>query len=1714
MRQRLLIATGLMLLGALAFGAVKSYVDSSKKVATAQDILGLFYETRGSLPPLPSPVSYDEVLKQLSEGRADFVAKPNWAYVHRAGTYYLSDKSKLKKELTLPVQLVAYEDLLRETVVLSAISEETKNVVTLAMVDASEFAEYDGSTSLESYLLKELGPRRMIWSATLKSETDLWADLLRREKSVTVTLSTLTKTMSASEPMSEFCVVQEGSNLSVNLPPGFAGAEITLESCGSLVGANWTNVWQTNVVGSGLVGIGSPAFPAGRVAPTAFFRVSASSSVDSDGDGLDDVSEYEAGTDYLDADTDDDGVQDVPDVFPLDVDEWADMDGDGIGDNADLDDDGDGLLDEDEFAYFGGLSEQYDGDYDHDGLSNGGELYGLASYVMTTSSGGWVCHSDLSQSVDWDDAAILPDSWGISGLSADDEGAFAVDIGFDFPFFDTSFNRLHIGSNGTISFGDDPFGSYEAIGRLPVSFSNTVSFLAPLWSDFVLSEGEVRYRLDQDGPIPVFTVSWSNAVLFSRTNATFDFQCDLYESGTVVFRYGSASNSVMDMVSIGCQHDCLNSSFLFANSFSADVLTGSSIKFNPVVQAGFSYPDQMDSDQDGMGDALERMLEFLNPMDASDAQDDYDVDLYSNLEEAVYGSNLADPNDPLLIDADMDGNPNVSDVDDDNDAFSDAWERVARTDTLRGFGVREPLSGIFVMSPAERDMAEMAYPTMQTVAGTATNMSQVQVAVFSECLFPRHAYGEYKKIPTCEPIPVLTTWTLPVNEHVFEDDLPLFPGWNQVSLCGGGSLTECAVFVEHQNAQSLVFTSDSDVCITVKIGFPCGYMHGVLAPLYTISGCGSVEIPTDQLISSIYSVELYPNSYSGSSSSTRMVSLSIELDGQIIFSDSNEVTSSPILELPGGWGYPTWSLGGFAIHAQEYVVAAYELEGNNLTVVPQAFRVGSHRDSCLSVNCIQGPNDQNPVYLNVQQPAQFRLLGESRYGIDEIVPGQYLTYGLDVVRTNSVSASNAHITSTGVFIAQEPGHYQVVLHEAYAGVSGADSIQPVDVYVGGACISADYDRNGIIDDSDILTASIGTPFRFWINDDDDDPDSEVKGNDFPSAISPDYYWDLGNGTGGAVDGMRDLVDFFSVCIELDPLLCDTSAFSYYLSNEDSGLNFVYTELDVTSAANHLKNTEIAQELSSAATYRTWRTGIELKDVNFLERIESDHQAVLIVEGRNISTESGQYIGTKQPLVLTVEEKSSGKVVTSTELQLSLDSVKRMYRFKNLRADGTGRADALTSPENRPDEIASDKDFVFIHGYNVSASDGEATHAEVFKRMYQSGFTGRFWGVSWYGDPPALANAHYHNAVVEAFAVASEFRMFLMGFESPPDLAAHSLGNGVVGIALNDAAVSGNLIRNYFALDAAMALEAYGDIANNTNMVCGEPFNLMEVELVPSDTFECSWREYPDDVWASEWYRLFDASDFRSTLTWRNRMEHAVDHVASAYNFYSSTEEVLRVDENCRSYWSTLQNWSFSWPPVDGGYYAWQIQEWYKGTASAVPSSLAGGSSKQAGWGVVEDNSSVHMLRISSDYLLESPICVSNQLATNTVAYKDNLKSDPFFKHEPEILFATNGSSFVSDFVMNQSAYLDYTPDSVGYVQVRDWLLAKGFPARTRPMGSSPIALGTGWEESYDMSTILKTHGWPRATKYLDDPEWRHGDFKDVAYPYVQDLYKKWVELGE
>jgi hypothetical protein len=87
-------------------------------------------------------------------------------------------------------------------------------------------------------------------------------------------------------------------------------------------------------------------------------------------DGAPDI-DHDGRPNQLDADDDNDGVPDDRDAFPLDPSEWADKDGDWIGDNLDADDDGDGTPDDENKN---GVPDYKEMDLDGDGVDRAGAI--------------------------------------------------------------------------------------------------------------------------------------------------------------------------------------------------------------------------------------------------------------------------------------------------------------------------------------------------------------------------------------------------------------------------------------------------------------------------------------------------------------------------------------------------------------------------------------------------------------------------------------------------------------------------------------------------------------------------------------------------------------------------------------------------------------------------------------------------------------------------------------------------------------------------------------------------------------------------------------------------------------------------------------------------------------------------------------------------------------------------------------------------------------------------------------------------------------------------------------------------------------------------------------------------------------------------------------------------------------------------------------------
>ena len=620
--------------------------------------------------------------------------------------------------------------------------------------------------------------------------------------------------------------------------------------------------------------------------------------------------------------------------------------------------------------------------------------------------------------------------------------------------------------------------------------------------------------------------------------------------------------------------------------------------------------------------------------------------------------------------------------------------------------------------------------------------------------------------------------------------------------------------------------------------------------------------------------------------------------------------------------------------------------------------------------------------------------------------------------------------------ATNDGRAVIELVTEYNGEEICSATLPVQLTK--ARLIPDWNCDRQIDLADKNESTNNLPFRFWINDDSDKGDIAKDDSDVPGQ---------GNGANckdSIVNGRSDLADFFPVWLDLGSALVGypptNSGVVYKLSQADNALNFVYTSLANTNAGDYLiasnSTCGVARNQNSynADTIRVASTGTVL-NVEFLNRIAANtNKGVLLMEATQEST---------APLVLEV--LSNKTVLARAELPLSLDGVEKMYRWINLRhvtLEKEARITNTNQPDNYPDNQSNGKQFVFVHGFNVSEKQARAWNSEIFKRLYQSGSRAMYTAVTWQGDEITgflpLEEPYYHADVINAFQAASNLATAVAALPGQKYVAAHSLGNMVVSAAIRDHGL--NPVQ-YFMIDAAVAMEAYKSSAY-------EPFDIAEVP----------WTRYTNRLWASEWYRLFDESDGRNKLSWRGRF----GNIPQAINYYSSGEDVLNNNTNHES----MALWD-----THSSEHSWIFQEKIKG--GHLPAILWGIDS-QGGWGFNPHYNEYLVFTLPPD---KAVLITTNELRTNSF-FK------PFYLNG---LYGSDGSTVAS------------TPD------VRAKVLAEAIPATSRATGRNELDVW-GAARNIDLMFKKSGWPLERITLKDPDGRWFHSDSKNVAYLYVYKFF--------
>ena len=595
-------------------------------------------------------------------------------------------------------------------------------------------------------------------------------------------------------------------------------------------------------------------------------------------------------------------------------------------------------------------------------------------------------------------------------------------------------------------------------------------------------------------------------------------------------------------------------------------------------------------------------------------------------------------------------------------------------------------------------------------------------------------------------------------------------------------------------------------------------------------------------------------------------------------------------------------------------------------------------------------------------------------------------------------------------------------------------------------LTPDFDRDGVISISDRDRSLSGTDtFTIWLNDDDDaegtdygdnQGDTNSAWNNIPSRELDDKDYD-----DDRVNGRCDLLDFFPVLVNVTGVPAWQDLTWKIKTTGDANVNVVFTELSAGAAGSfHTKDVDALDgetPLYEAATTSLY-TETDLPE-GFLDE---KGEGILLIEGSSLGEGN---------IVLEGIRGGSDPVIFS--LPVNVANVEDMYRTINLRKDG---ASELTEPLARKDADSDGRQFVFVHGYNVSHNEARGTASDFYKRLWQSGSDSMFTAVEWDSDESMFKNdlldimmtPNYYANVENAFAAAEDFKNQCEQLPGRKYLVGHSLGNMLICSAIQDFGLE---YEKYFMLNAAIAGEAFDKDAVDDGMI---------------DDY---WENYiPVSERASHWYENFGQdSDFRSTITWKGRFEDVKKNVV---NLYSPSDEFLANcpdDVNREADEYEIRNTFFN--KTDSGY--WAFTEKIKGTDYI---------------GVI--NKYIYNVLDAQTYI----DCEGGWGVNVNYAPGDSSRANTRF----------------TPFKDKRMAYEEAPTVSCSEaVELKAQLLANAIPAESYATGSNPVStLANINLESF----IGENKDWPSYTLLEETGEkdcfWKHNDVTDIAYYHTSKFY--------
>lgn len=383
-------------------------------------------------------------------------------------------------------------------------------------------------------------------------------------------------------------------------------------------------------------------------------------------------------------------------------------------------------------------------------------------------------------------------------------------------------------------------------------------------------------------------------------------------------------------------------------------------------------------------------------------------------------------------------------------------------------------------------------------------------------------------------------------------------------------------------------------------------------------------------------------------------------------------------------------------------------------------------------------------------------------------------------------------------------------------------------------VAVDADRDGEItfDQKDKTTAE--KPFRFWINDDDDDVDGSGGTYDHVPVVEPDQQ-------NNSIDYIRDLED-------LARLAFGINGFWDQIKSGEVQVGFKWS--DISEGNPSINIFRQADQSGEAVQYFVDENEAENQSYSGIFG-ETNASKVISVSGTT-STYFPQSFIDKLPIVsapsyllfegaakgkgkLNLVLKVNGQEVVCDGPWIKLMDVRQFYTRGRTSLTATQISDpwnspnppAITSvPDNTPEFVADPNEteqcIIHVHGWRMTEGDSRSWSEMTFKRLWQLHYKGRFATFRWatFSDdthPPILgqdlpSKLTYNRSEYRSWLCGPALAQFVNGlpYEGSCYLIAHSMGNVISGKALQ----TGMNVNRYVMCNAAMAAMSYDPSITN------------------------------------------------------------------------------------------------------------------------------------------------------------------------------------------------------------------------------------------------------------------------------------------------------------